>query len=234
MLLFCSELLKGFEVWNILVLAVVEVVFKEEFWVKGFVVGLFWVLKGLKVIEEDVLVFPPTKGLVFVLVWFWLVEKGDTPVVVLGLLINEKGLLTFVVEELLKGFVLVDNPLFVVFWLFIPNEILAAVLELKGLLVSPLVLVVLVIVWLLEKGKVEVEGVLDESELALTNGLFTKVLVGGFDVDVFEEKNGLMEDVVELVLVFEERKGLITLLFVVEDWFEKMFVFWLVNGLFNI
>ena len=100
----------------------------------------------MKVIEEDVLVFPPTKGLVFVLVWFWLVEKGDTPVVVLGLLINEKGLLTFVVEELLKGFVLVDNPLFVVFWLFIPNEILAAVLELKGLLVSPLVLVVLVIV----------------------------------------------------------------------------------------
>ena len=181
------------------------------------------------------LVFPPTKGLVFVLVWFWLVEKGDTPVVVLGLLINEKGLLTFVVEELLKGFVLVDNPLFVVFWLFIPNEILAAVLELKGLLVSPLVLVVLVIVWLLEKGKVEVEGVLDESELALTNGLFTKVLVGGFDVDVFEEKNGLMEEVVELVLVFEERKGLITLLlWVVEDWFEKMFVFWLVNGLFNI
>ena len=43
------------------------------------------------------------------------------------------------------------------------------------------------------------------------------MLVGGFDVDVFEEKDGLMEDVVELVLVFEERKGLITLLFVVED-----------------
>ena len=44
------------------------------------------------------------------------------------------------------------------------------------------------------------------------------MLVGVFDVDVFEEKNGLMEDVVELVLVFEERKGLITLLLlVVED-----------------
>ena len=165
--------------------------------------------------------------------WFWLVEKWDNPVVVLGLEANVKGLLTVEVEELLKG--LVVNPLFAVFWLLTPNEILAAVLELKGLLVSPLVLVVFVNVWLVEKGKVEVEGVLEESELALTNGLFTKVLVG-FDVDVFEEKYGLIEDVVEFELVLEERKGLITLLLlvVVDDWFEKMFVLWLVNGLFNI